>query len=233
MLERSKLGTWQFLAPQSISPECNPYNSLKTFEGQTHIIDPSLLRSVGEVFVKHKLHQAFGICLVHRHQELAPGYTMVHSPIPPESYICRSEKVGQRQLFPHAFCLNDQEQFWPFEYSDAPSSMPEATFLVESAQLFWKLGVQEVLGISNITPQRRVLFESLLTNGEGTISTPEVIDTVTGSVTTEWAFFEEEDGISIRALRQCTDTEAGHKRDDTASCPEAATRRDVVTADES
>ncbi|KAL9051655.1 MAG: hypothetical protein Q9162_005864 [Coniocarpon cinnabarinum] len=214
MMTWAKADDCQHFAAQNDSSEMNPYNSLKTFESQTHIIDYSTLHLVGELFVKHKLHRTFGICLLHRHQELAPGYIMVHSPIPPESDMCRSEKKGQRQIFPHAFCLNKQKQFWSFEYSDAPRSMPEDTFLIESAQLFWNLGLQEVLGISNIAPQRQVLFERLLANGDGTISSPEMSDAIEGSVTTEWAFCEEQNGFSICALRQCTDTEAGHKRDD-------------------
>lgn len=187
------------------------YNRIPFFEEQQHTVDLEVLHTLGHVFVKHHLQDQFGICLLHRHQELRLGHAMTYHTNDQGDDICQEEEVGLHERYPCSFFLDESRSFLPFEYSRKPVQPAKDSFLDELAQRLLYFGIQDVLGFTYLAPSRRPMYETILPDGQGTISTKldcEIDLNASNSVVTEWAVLEEGDGIRMRAMKACVKDEA-------------------------
>lgn len=193
-----------------LSTGSSGYNSVDLFEEQIHTMKENVLQSIGSVFQKHNHHRNFGLGLLHRHHELAPGNVMAFETLNPVTVVCRMEPIGRRQLFPASYYLNNEGTFVPFEYTDMPAPGPKEAFLSEMTSVLRESQLERVLAITSLSPMSVPSVEMLLDDNTGTISTKVDgdINCIDG-VVTEWEFVENGEVLNVRVLKKCTQNRAG------------------------
>lgn len=189
------------------------YNRVRDISQQHHRVDNSTLRLAGNIFVKHQVEQIFGLALLHRHQELEPGFVMVHTESASHEDLCTVHPYDKSKIYPLSFFMDSQSIFRPQEFSSKPAIPPSNNFLSDIGLFFKKHNLEQVFSITRISSPEKLWIERGLSNGKGTIATMvESGDDIDDGVITVWGFGLEDSWIKITLLRKCeTAQSSGHK----------------------
>lgn len=193
------------------------YNQMRPLCTGRRVIEPSILKSLAEIFVKYAAHDAWGISLLHRHFLIPDDHAMVHTDQPLDhTVVCRPEKLGSRTIFPCMFCLNGDGQAFAMEYSRYPTPLPNESFLLELANFLHKHDYQDTLGLSVVSPGQMPLVEYPSYDGKGTIALrmgAEIDVLRPTTLVTEWVVLADDLGRAyVRPIKECKETESGaHK----------------------
>lgn len=206
----------------SPAEHCERYNGLCAIDHQLKAVErldfPEILWSIAHILRRHDAHVDFGICLLHRHHDLASDKVMVHSCDLPGEDICKMEGRGKRQVFPHAYQHHCQyDDFVPYEFSSTPTPIPAKPLLLEIAALLHSQNLCQLVGLFHIASQGGPWTERVLCDEEeeqGTIATQLARNEFLSQndIVTEWVLRDGLGSVELLAYRGCTDTEAGHKR---------------------
>lgn len=186
------------------------YNHIPEFWAQQHQVQPQLLQAVGAIFIKHGVHQTFGLVLLHRHEILHPGFVMVHTLTAEREDIGGMQAWKAQELYPSSFFINSHHHFVPCEFSTAKGVVPDPKFLSELQTYFTAHDLTRLLGVAHIVQTEKVWVEREFSGG-GTIATEEDEEGSDG-VITFWQFLDNAKGVRIKVLRKCeTGPFGGHK----------------------
>lgn len=191
------------------------YKTIRLLEHQQCDIAPSTLAEFGPLFVRHQMHQHFGLCLLHRHYDIDANSVMVHSSTPDGVDLCQPEMVGARDIQPCAFFSTSRLEFVPFEYEASAVHcffpLPTESFLRELANLLWKHGLESVLGLCRSSPANPPTTEIMLMEGRCTVTSrvsPEAL--WPNGIATEWGFLVDDDGkVHVKCMKSCKEQESG------------------------
>ncbi|KAK5163029.1 uncharacterized protein LTR77_010963 [Saxophila tyrrhenica] len=151
------------------------YNAIAHIDQQHTSTSPDLLRRLAEVFVRHSVHDNFGVFLLHRHGSVAPDSVMVHTRDDPDTDVCVEEKLGMRAISPCSFLSNTRDEFLPFEYETPPRAavacLPSAAFLVELGNFLWDQQLQNVFGLCTVSPLESPWIEKVVGEKGDTVAT--------------------------------------------------------------
>jgi len=198
------------------------FNRIPLIEGQVHRIAAAHLRSIGELFLKHNVHEQFCVGLLHRHYELRDGQIMLHRSLKDDTDICRACTVQDVQgsaLIPDSLFLDDEQNFQAFEYRlDGPPPCLDTQFLVALRGLLVALGLEAVVSLvshSALSVEGESLLETLLPGISGMLSAPRREDKQhvkpgVIAVVTRWSFCRDQDGgVMIVEVGECKKNGAG------------------------
>lgn len=191
------------------------YNAIAHIDRQRRSASPVALQRLAELFVRHGVHNCFGISLLHRHRSIALGSVIVHTRDGPDTDICVEEELGLREISPCLFLSHTRDEFLPVEY-EAPSRtpaeyLPSIAFLLELGSFLWDQELQEVFGLCRVSSLEDPWIEKLLGDEGNTIATrsQRSISVLDGTIT-QWAFLCDQRGdVSIKSVRACKETESG------------------------
>ncbi|KAI0487153.1 hypothetical protein F4859DRAFT_502388 [Xylaria cf. heliscus] len=202
------MATAQTLAPFDIpglhrSPNAEDFassrdvaNSLPQPEEQPDIFDTTL-KNLGELFVRHGAHDAFGIHLLHSHFQVPKGKVLYRTQVQPIS----AKELTTKPIHGHVFSLQPNRAFVPYEFQEgeAPSNaaeVPKAFFqkLAEFPQLNNLAGLVALQVLDGPKDQTNT---ELLVGSQSTpiMNTKEVLGFRPAQITTGWSFQVGEDGI--------------------------------------
>lgn len=190
------------------------YNALPLIDEQRNLVQRSDLRELAAIFLRHEVHDRFGLALLHRHVRIDPQFVMVHSKLSNNTYSCRPEKLGMRHLTPYLFSWEPPFGLSALEYLVAdehePLQMPSPTFLIELSSSLQNMGLQSVLGLSRISPHHGPWIETVLPQDQCMISTlsRSGLNDFKG-VITEWSFFPHEAGDCVSNFKGCAEDRVG------------------------
>lgn len=192
------------------------YNEIAHIEQQQKIVSSTTLQSLAELFVRHGVHNDFGVFLLHRHRELAHNTAMVHRRADADTDICMMEELGRHMVSPCMFLSHAPDEFLPFEYETPPrggDNLPSQSFLLELGSYLWDHQLQEIIGLCRVSPVDDPWIESLLSDDGDTIATRigRSISPLDGTIT-QWGFLregEQQGQIRIKLLRACKESESG------------------------
>ena len=207
-----------------VASSATTYNQIKVLDQQRTTIEPDLLESLHDLFVKHKSHEYFGISLLHRHHDMLQGHAMVQSQVGQGVVACRMQIAKSLILYPCAFYVTNENKFVAYEYTEEPTPVPATTFLSDLSSFLVSNDLRDRLALSSIQPKVQPVEERLLAQGLGTISTPlngELdLSDIQGTIT-EWSFLPHPNGRrGIRAIKKCVESQAGgHKVEDIEQIP--------------
>lgn len=194
------------------------YSTVPLFEQQQHDVDNGVLHALAHVFVRHELHEDFGISLLHRHYDIAENTVMVHTKsLEEDRYVdrCRAEMLGLLPIHPILFYLNNQREYLPCEYlACAPKKKtPSEEYLQELASLLQENNLENVLGLSIRTDRDEHWLEQMLPDDTGTMATITSLDDAAGRIPTGWAFRRTADSVSVKVTTDCKKaSSSGHDR---------------------
>ena len=194
----------------NLAPYC--YNRLPLFEDQTKDVSRSTLEALANIFLRYNMHTEFGISLLHRHCATSLNSVMVHSKS--EEDTCVPQELGANDIRPSLFFFSrGQGEFLPLEFERAgvrTECIPSQTFLSELASFLRSRSLDNVLGLSRVSPLDRPWIEFQRPDGHGTIAVRSEREAkLGGGVITEWAFLSVNGVICIKALRRCDITASG------------------------
>lgn len=192
------------------------YNGIAHIDQQLRPASSSALQNLAELFVRHDVHNHFGVSLLHRHRALARNSIMVHTRPDPDTDICTMEELGRQDIRPCAFLSQTPDNFLPFEYALSLTQaeaehLPGKHFLTELGNFLWDKHLQNVFGLCRASPAGDPWIERLLSEDGDTIATrvSRSISSRDGTIT-QWGFLREiEGGVRIRALKACQESESG------------------------
>lgn len=192
------------------------YNGIAHIDQQCKSASSFALQSLAELFVRHNVHDRFGVFLLHRHRTLAHSSVMVHSKPDADTDICIMEELGLREITPCMFLSQAPDEFIPFEYELSPQisdaqPLPDVSFLKELGKVLWDWRLQDVFGLCKVSPEDDPWIEKLLTDEGDTIARRirRSISSLDGTIT-QWGFLHDAgEGIRIKALRACKESESG------------------------
>ncbi|KAM0715441.1 hypothetical protein Q7P37_008939 [Cladosporium fusiforme] len=196
------------------SDNAGDYNELPLIDEQRRTVDDGDLRELAALFLRHGAHDRFGLALLHRHVHINTQFVMVHSRISDDTYSCRPEKSGMRQLTPYLFSCESPTGLSALEYLVAdehePLHMPSMTFLTELDSSLRAMKLQKVLGLSRISPQHGPWIETVLPQDQCMISTlsKSGLEGFKGIIT-EWSFFPHGTGDCVRNFKGCAEDRVG------------------------
>ncbi|RMJ09000.1 hypothetical protein CDV36_011393 [Fusarium kuroshium] len=178
----------------------NVSNGLPQPEEQREISDTTL-KNLGELFVRHGAHDAFGIHLLHAHFQVPRGHvlygTQVHISGNYES--CWTKPVLAKDLVTkpihgHVFRLQPNGAFIPYEFQEgeAPSKaakVPRA-FFRELAELLHLKSLAGLVALQLLDGPRDRTNTELLVGPQGTLmmDTKDVLGLAPAQITTGWFF---------------------------------------------
>jgi hypothetical protein len=205
--------TWEELRISTLAPN---YNRIKTMEEQCHEIQTPMLESLAKLFRDHQADHDFGICLLHRHQTIAPGYVMVHTRERAGRDICAVEPVGSRPQYACAFYL-DEDQIRAYEFSSTPQVIPGIDFTRAFSSFIDRNHLQDKLGFCCLVPSEMPWIELVHDDEQEMISvqvpTWNKFAATQGDVT-EWGFLWNGHEIECREHKKCIRPEGGgHKKE--------------------
>ena len=127
--------------------------------------------------------------LTHRHNNLPPGYRMVHRKPDPDTDVCKVERLDHLgDLSPsHIAFAGDRAIDCDFRQG-LHSRQPGEELLRDVGSYLCDSGLNNRLGLSVLQSPTDRWVEYLLADGQGTIAWRHADDSVHG-VPTEWAFF--------------------------------------------
>jgi len=190
------------------------YNAVAHIDQQNKSASSSVLQSLAELFVRHGVHDRFGIFLLHRHRALTHNSVMVHTRPDINTDICVMEELGCHKISPCMFLSQTPNEFLPFEYELSSRAeaepLPNKPFLIELGNFLWDRRLQETFGLCKASPADDPWIERLLSDDGNTIATRarRSITSLDGTIT-QWGFLREGQGIRIRELRACKESESG------------------------
>ncbi|KAF2151477.1 hypothetical protein K461DRAFT_322717 [Myriangium duriaei CBS 260.36] len=176
------------------------YNGLPDIDDQP-IQTGQALSAIGALFVKYKVHDSFGLALLHKHFEMQPGEIMVHnelvcSPLPLEAAAATTGR---------SFFLQDGG-FQAYEYEqdqvcETDPTMPNEGFLNELRSHLLEAGLGRTLALTRVNHDLPLLMEAC--GPDRTHVCAPVVDEdclhVEDSRDTSWRF-EEDRGSSIKIV---------------------------------
>lgn len=138
---------------------------------------------------------------------------MVYTCEEPDKYTCSMHALGTEEIFPCSYHISNG-CFVPFEFTLAKSRVaPSDVFLIELAGVLQKLGLDQVVGITEALPPQHLWKEELSRTGMiCTKVAPEDVVTADNYYITQWAFQETSAGVGMKAVKTCEVTPAGHRR---------------------
>jgi hypothetical protein len=137
---------------------------------------------------------------------------MVHSKS--EEDICVPQELGLYDIRPSLFFFSrDEGEFLPLEFERAgvkTECIPSQTFLSELASFLRGRNLDNVLGLSRVSPLDGPWIEFRRSDDHGTIAVRSEREIELGSgAITEWAFLSANGVLCIKALRDCKVTASG------------------------
>lgn len=175
------------------SPTDKTYNSIRRIECQLQWLSKAraALLELARIFVKHLVHDKFSIILIHRHQDMKPGYVMVGEWIDEDTLHTAIERDGIRNTYPSAYLVEKTGGLAAFEFSTSQTCPPPEPFAAEVRNYILQRGLEEILGLGASAPSSSEWLERLLDDDRGTVAKPMRHDMDdehrTNSVVTEWS----------------------------------------------
>lgn len=184
------------------------YNTLRTFEQQRHAVDEQTLLAIAAIFCRYQEQDVFGITLLHRHIELRRRHIMLHCEPDPNTILCTEEAVGDRPLYPYAYSLVARKAV-PVEFSHTQTVAPKGQFLLELASFLADRELDDVIGLSTLSPGTACWTEYNLEQGTGTTASPHDFLLQGEVVPTEWRCVETEGVVKVIAMKICVEPKSG------------------------
>ena len=192
-------------------PAAARYNCVRHFDAQVHSILPEHLLGIGQILHKHGMHRLLRALLLHRHDELHSDMVMVHSYPDALTEVCQmtplKAKSDDFRFSPASFRFNEAREVEPFDFVEGDSPISTTGEVWEELRNFIeKHDLRETIGISRAPDQAVQWVEYLHPSGTGTIAraiASEKEHDWSAGVVTEWAFYEEDGAVRIRATRKC------------------------------
>lgn len=101
------------------------YNDLLDYRvARIHALDQVTIDTLGEIFMKYRVNDTFGLCLLHNHFHLLPGEVMVEvvhnasSTTEPRTLKWEFTDVGAQDIVPSMMALSTSGYLTPFELLD-------------------------------------------------------------------------------------------------------------------
>lgn len=196
------------------------YNRIKCLEEQP-TISQSLLRHIGQIYVRNKMHHDYGAGTIHRHNPICEGDAMVHRLHENGTDVCNVEHVKDldcSDIHPHSFCLNSRGQFQAYEYEIGPSlvrPLPHEKFLYQLRSFLTQNRLADLVAVV-AEDSRPDSLEYLLPDNKGMVSIPRKEGYMAGDgqpIITSWKFNEAEDGtIECVQRRGCDPKDDGQHK---------------------
>ncbi|EXL39780.1 hypothetical protein FOCG_17632 [Fusarium oxysporum f. sp. radicis-lycopersici 26381] len=185
----------------------NVSNGLPQPEEQPEISDTTL-KNLGELFVRHDAHDAFGIHLLHAHFQVPEGNVLygIQVQVSGNSESCWTKPVPAKELATkpihgHVFHLQPNGAFVPYEFQEgeAPSKaakVPKA-FFQELAEFLHLNSLAGLVALQLLDGPRDRTKTELLVGPQGTLmmDTKDVLGFEPAQITTGWFFQVGEDGV--------------------------------------
>lgn len=195
------------------------YHKIKDFTEQEHEIPLTTLATLASLFVKHQVHNHFGISLLHRHQDTNIGSVMVHSKLQildQEVDICQAKTFDSRLFHACSYFLDEDMGFLPYEYStEDHGASAECLFLDELACFLLENKLQTVLALCCASKSISPWFEYSIPDNSGTIAVQNPLQVQLDLVEAEWNFHPLKDTITITTVKRCDKVASGaHTRPD-------------------
>ncbi|RUP45458.1 hypothetical protein BC936DRAFT_148166 [Jimgerdemannia flammicorona] len=145
------------------------YNSMLTIYEATAAVESFQatqdLMLFGDIFLKHLMHGAWGLSLVHRHFDLKPNEIMLELPVSPgANIITKAVDAGQvvEPLVGSNYYFHEGSKLQAFEYrygSNATLQEPLqnerfSAFLSDLTRTIAEVGLSNVLGLAPVTSIR-------------------------------------------------------------------------------
>jgi hypothetical protein len=194
--------------------EASHFNEIKTFENQQKSIDTDLLIGIGNIFVKHDIHNRFAAEILHRHLTLEEGMLLLHSEQEDDGTKMEVCRVASRSGLDESqltglsvswvllisgcsFFLNEHNLIQPYEYQIGTTTPIDEPFGLEMRDYLVKHELQDRISI--VLRSENKTCEFMLPEQDGTIRVP--VDQVTDEdlegcelFTTEF-YFDEKGGF--------------------------------------
>lgn len=171
------------------------------------VISDEVLRALGDIYVRHGAHKAFGVHLLHSHFH-APDDTVLMGrkvSLGPESDACWTQVMPIHDLknvpmHAHVLRLTEQGLFVPYEYhrgtlSAAALTVP-AAFFEDLAKFLRDKDLADLIALEVIHESEKMRCVEFVA-GESTVVLAEkdTVDLEFPSITTGWSFHVSGDGI--------------------------------------
>ncbi|KAB8356479.1 hypothetical protein FH972_024062 [Carpinus fangiana] len=189
------------------------YNRIRLLEEQSDAISDDVLETLGALFFGHKVHNHYGLALLHRHVKVDEDYIMVHSR---ENDIdtCELARFSDVDAHPCAYFSPQPGTFIPFEFEITTTkniNKPLPTeFLADFNTFLWKNNLQQQLGLCHVSSLEVQYIENLLPDNRGTVARPaqQPLDEQDGRIT-EWGFLHYDNTVHVKALKACVQPKGG------------------------
>jgi len=183
------------------------YNTLLHPEDQPDVTERTL-KDLGELFVRHKVQDVFGIHLLHGHFMAPEGTVLVgtHFNLPTNSNACWTKPVpiaGLKMdtLQGHVFTLQSDGSFIPYEYHegapDAKAASTSPAFFQEFADFLQKQNLASLIALQLLDGTEKNTNMEFMTGPQSTVMLDErdVIGFDQPRISTGWSFRVGDDGI--------------------------------------
>lgn len=174
------------------------YNNLPHVDEQP--TPPSaFLEVVGEMFLRHNIHEYFGLSLLHKHFKLQPHEIMLHRD------QAGSPEAPVKDLEGRSYYLHqDGFQAYEFQFRDRITCTPGRGFLVDLRDLLQAYKLETIIGLTRINPDTPVMLERLYAQSRRHISTPLTDEADENMVITQWRFEQRDGGgVAVHAISKC------------------------------
>jgi hypothetical protein len=88
--------------------EASSFNNIRTFQDQAKSLDPTLLRSIGYIFIKNGVQDRLAVEIIHRHLALDEDTLLLHEQSEPNIKVCKvthRSSLEESQLTGSCCCL--------------------------------------------------------------------------------------------------------------------------------
>jgi hypothetical protein len=177
------------------------HNALPRFSEQIHEVDADVLTHAGKIFVQHRMHENFGLTLLHRHHDVPDGWVMVHQ-TSFDADLCVMEPAARSELHSQTWSLNPDGLFVPIDFSTQPCLMPSLGFAADFKAMICSHGLVSVLGFTNLRKSQGTWVERDLPYGTIAVRNEEA-STDCNTIPTTWAFAYEKEQLKIRVVQSC------------------------------
>jgi len=132
---------------------------------------------------------------------------MVHTRAKTGEDVCLPQELGRHAISPCLFFYSTTHgPFLPLEYEahpiTTPLRIPSKAFLSDLVEFLRGHGLDQVLGLSRVSPSEEPWIERLLPDGRGTVAVQSQEGAqISGGVVTEWAFVLIDGNVYFRTLR--------------------------------
>ncbi|KAF4125527.1 hypothetical protein GMORB2_4367 [Geosmithia morbida] len=169
------------------------YNSLPTDENQLDI-GPAL-EGLAKIFVKHNVHESFGVHLAHAHFKIGENTIFAgDGSLPCWTKPTETDSLDLENIYGHKFVLADG-RFHPYEYRAGirPRSLHISDFVSELADFIQQNGLKDAVALEVLDkPLPRPLME-LVVGDHGTMMAPsEKLIDCTPFRQTGWTFTKKD-----------------------------------------